>query len=64
LWDLKVNLVLRLSVTHPALKMLVGSIVRDSGSMADRRERDGALATGFAQRYRGDNQSSVHCHRS
>jgi len=64
LWDLKVNFALWLSVTHPALKMLLGSIVRDSGSMADRPERDGALATGAEQRYRGNNQSSVRYHRS
>jgi hypothetical protein len=32
--------------------------------MADRPERDGALATGAEQRYRGNNQSSVRYHRS
>jgi hypothetical protein len=49
---------------HPALKMLAGSIVGDSGNMADRPERDGALATGVEQRYRGNNQSPARCHRS
>jgi len=64
LWDLKVNFVLSLSVTHPALEMLAGSIVRDSGSMSDRPEGDSALATGIEQRYRGNSQSSARCHRS
>jgi AcrR family transcriptional regulator len=47
----------------PKVAQRVNQVVRDSRCMADRPEGDGALATGVGQHYRGNDQSSVRCHR-
>ncbi len=48
----------------PILEVLIGSIMRDSGGMPDRAQRNGVLAAGIKQRGRSKNQFLVRRYRS
>ena len=48
----------------PTLEMLIGSVVRYPGGMADRAQRYGIFAAGIKQRGRSENQFLVRRYRS